>query len=81
MIRGDIMRPYSYFDRDGLVDINSVHIGPELPQQQRIESYLAQIKNPHRFLVGDCIVNLRFDENGGALRDRLKNYFISLKNA
>jgi len=81
MIRGVIMRPYSYFDRADLVDINSVHIDPELPQQERIESYLTQIKNPHRFLVGDCIVNLRFEEGGAALRDRLKNYFISLKNA
>ena len=72
---------YSHYDRADLVDIKTVHIDPELSQQERIEGYLAQIKNPHRFLVGDCIVNLRFEEDGAALRDRLKNYFISLKNA
>ena len=81
MFRGGIMPIYSYYDRADLVDIKTVHIDPELPQQERIESYLTQIKNPHRFLVGDCIVNLRFDPDAGALRDRLKNYFISLKNA
>jgi len=71
---------YSQFDRDGLVDIKTVHVDPELPQRERIESYLVQIRNPHRFLVGDCIVNLRFEEGGAALRDRLKNYFQSLKS-
>jgi len=75
------MSKYSQVDRADLVDIKTVHIDPELPQQERIESYLAQIKNPHRFLVGDCIVNLRFEEGGATLCDRLKNYFISMKNA
>ena len=70
----------SNFDKTELVDIKTVHIDPSLPQQERIESYLAQIKNPQRFLVGDCIVNLRFEEGGAALRDRLKSYFQSLKN-
>jgi len=66
-------------DRSQLVDINTVKIDPNLPADQRMEQYLEQIKNPYCFLCGDSIVRLKFHEEGGELKDRLKNFFINTK--
>ena len=68
-------------DRSQLVDISTVHIDQSLPAAQRMESYLAQIKNPYCFLCGDSVVRVRFREEGGDLKQRLKNFFISTKQS
>jgi len=37
---------------EGLVDIRDVVIDRDLPKEERIKSYLQQIKNPYCFKVG-----------------------------
>jgi hypothetical protein len=68
-------------DRSELVDIHTIIIDKKLPAAQRMEQYLAQIKNPYCFLCGDSVVRLKFHEDGGELKDRLRNFFISCKQA
>ena len=68
-------------DRSQLVDINAVKIDPNLSVAQRMEQYLGQVKNPYCFLCGDSVVRLKFHEEGGELKDHLKNFFISCKQA
>ena len=67
--------------RENLVDIQTVHVDPALSAIQRAEQYLRQIRNPYCFLCGDSVVRVRFAQDGGELKDRLKNYFISCKQA
>lgn len=68
-------------DRSQLVDIQTIKLDKNLPAAQRAEQYLSQIKNPHCFLCGDSVVRLKFHEEGGELKDRLRNFFISCKQA
>lgn len=66
-------------DRTGLVDIRSIRIDTNLPPEQRIANYLEQVKNPYCFLCGDTAVRVRFDPMGDELKNKLKNFLISLK--
>ncbi len=52
-----------------LVDIRNIHIDTALPQQERIRSFIEQVKDPYRFRVGDVVVNVSYT-GGGTLNDR-----------
>ena len=60
-----------------LADIREVEINPALPQEERMKSYLRQIKNPRLYRCGDMIVRVSFAETGATLGDRLKQYLLS----
>jgi hypothetical protein len=77
----DAMRNATEVDRANLVDIHTIQINKNLPAAQRAEQYLGQIRNPYCFTCGESVVRLRFNDEGGDLRSRLKNYFISCKKA
>ena len=66
-------------DKNTLVDIQTVKIDPLQSSLDRMENYLAQIKNPYCFLCDNSIVKVRFQPDGAELTTRLKNYFIGLK--
>lgn len=58
--------------RDNLVDIREVSVEKELPKEQRIESFVRQIRNPYRFRCGDFVVNASFSSSGLTLEECLK---------
>lgn len=58
--------------RDNLVDIRDVTVEKDLPKEQRIESFVRQIKNPYRFRCGDFVVNASFSSSGITLEECLK---------
>ena len=58
--------------RDALVDIREVSVEKDLPKEQRIESFVRQIKNPYRFRCGDFVVNASFSSSGLSLEECLK---------
>ena len=58
--------------RDNLVDIREVSVEKDLPKEQRIESFVRQIKNPYRFRCGDFVVNASFSSSGMTLEECLK---------
>ena len=60
-------------DLDTLVDIRDVAIDETLPADQRMKSYITQIKNPYCFRYGNTVVKLSFTENGGTLQEKLEN--------
>jgi hypothetical protein len=60
-----------------LADIRDVVIDPSLPQEERMQSYLKQIKNPYLYRCGDMIVRVSYANNGYTLGDRLKQYLLS----
>lgn len=59
-------------DGEPLVDIREITIDPSLPKEERIASFVEQIRNPYRFRCGDFIVNASFPENGPTIEDCLK---------
>lgn len=47
---------------------------------QRLESYLAQAGSPYCFRVGDTPVRISFQSCEETLEQKIKSYFLGLKN-
>ena len=56
-------------DKSQLVDLNTVHIDPSLPVQERILSYLKQVKNPYCVRVGNFAVKVNYKEDGPSFEE------------
>ena len=61
-------------DPKTLVDIRDVEIDQSLPQEERIRSYVQQIRNPYVFKCGEVIVKTVFAESGSSLDECLERY-------
>ena len=70
---------YGAANKDELVDIETVHIDPDLPPAERLLTYLEQIKNPYCFRCGDTAVRISFAADGDNLQNILKRHFASVK--
>jgi len=57
--------------RDDLVDIRDVVIDQDASKEERIKSFLRQIKNPYCFKVGNVVVKTTFADTDVTLDDRL----------
>ena len=65
-------------DKDALVDIRDVKIDRTLPKEERIRSFVEQIKNPYCFKVGEVAVKMTFADTEATLEDRMEHYLRSL---
>ena len=61
---------------EDLADICDVVIDTSLPREERIKSYLEQIKNPYCYRCGDMIVRVSFADTEYTLEDRIKQYLM-----
>ena len=57
-------------DIDSLVDIRNVNIEMELTREERVKSFVDQIKDPYCFKVGTVVVNVSYSDSGATLNDR-----------
>lgn len=58
-------------DKDNLVDLNSVTIDETLPVAERVASFVAQIKNPYCFRIGDVKVKVVYKDDGPTFQQNL----------
>ena len=65
-------------DISELVDIDTVHVDIDLPIEERIKQYVAQVKNPYRFRAGGLIVNIEHLNNGLTLESAFSSYLDDL---
>jgi len=61
-----------------LVDIRDVAIDETLPIEERMKSYVEQIKNPYMFKVGDTIVRVSYANTQETLNDNFVNLLASM---
>ena len=61
-------------NRNELVDIRMVKIDQELPQEERIKSFLEQIKNPYCFRCGDIVVKTSFPDTEVTMEECMEHY-------
>lgn len=59
-------------EKEALVDIRSVSVSKELPQDKRKMDFVRQIKNPYRFRCGNFIINACFSSDGVTIEERLQ---------
>ena len=65
--------------QNGLVPAENIVLDPFSPAEQRMCSFLEQVKNPYCFLCGETAVKVCFSQNGESLGSKLKRYFLGLK--
>ena len=63
---------------DSLVDIRDVKIDRSLPIEERMKSYVEQIKNPYLFKVGNTIVRVSYANTTQTINDNFINLLMSL---
>lgn len=61
-----------------LVDIRDVEIDKTLPIEERMKSYVEQIKNPYMFKVGETIVRVSYANTQETLNDNFVNLLASM---
>lgn len=62
-----------------LRDIGTVKIDMDLPQSERLKSFVSQIGNPYCYLDGDIVVSIKYADTEISLQDRLKSYVSNLQ--
>ena len=68
-------------DRDiaELVDIRDINIDTSLPVEDRIKSYIEQVKDPYCFRVGDVKVRVAFSNTDRTLTDNFCDMLARMK--
>ena len=61
-----------------LVDIRNVKIDRNLPSDERIRSFIEQIKNPYCFKVGDTVVKVSFADTQNTITDNFINMIATM---
>ena len=64
--------------RESLVDISDVKIDRSKPVEERMKSYVEQIKNPYLFKVGNTIVRVSYANTQATINDNFVNLLASM---
>lgn len=65
-------------DLSDLVDIRDVKVDRSLPAEERVKSYVEQVKNPYCFRVGNVKVHVSFAAESRTLNDNFTDMIASL---
>mgnify|MGYP007089391886 FL=1 len=63
---------------DSLVDIRDVKIDRSMSVEDRMKSYVEQIKNPYMFKVGSTIVRVSYANTQATINDNFVNLLASM---
>ena len=63
---------------DSLVDIRDVKIDRSMSVEDRMNSYLEQIKNPYMFKVGNTVVRVSYANTQATINDNFVNLLASM---
>lgn len=63
---------------DSLVDIRDVKIDCSMSVEDRMKSYVEQIKNPYMFKVGNTVVRVSYANTQATINDNFVNLLASM---
>lgn len=63
---------------DSLVDIRDVKIDRSMSVEDRMKSYVEQIKNPYMFKVGNTVVRVSYANTQATINDNFVNLLGSM---
>ena len=63
---------------DSLVDIRDVKIDRSQPVEERMKSYVEQIKNPYLVKVGNTVVRVSYANTQATINDNFVNLLASM---
>ncbi len=65
-------------NRDELIDRNTVKIDPNASREERLKSYIQQIKNPYCYKDGKTVVKISFANTDTTMEDCIAHYLKGL---
>lgn len=63
---------------ESLVDIRDVKIDSSMPIEDRMKSYVTQIKNPYMFKVGATVVRVSYANTQATINDNFASLLASM---
>lgn len=63
---------------DSLVDIRDIKIDRSMSVEERMKSYVEQIKNPYMFKVGSTVVRVSYANTQATINDNFVNLLASM---
>lgn len=66
-------------DKDTLVDLRSVQIDASRPVQERLQSFLQQIRNPYCFRIGDIAVKVNYKSDGPSFQQNFEDILRTMQ--
>jgi hypothetical protein len=63
-------------DRDTLVDLQDIRINDKLSVDERIASFIEQIKNPYCFKVDGVVVKVAFSSGGKSFNEQFEQMIL-----
>jgi hypothetical protein len=63
---------------ENLVDITSIKIDTDLSKEEKITSFIEQIKNPYLFKCGKIVVQIGFADTNITLDERMETYLKTI---
>ena len=63
---------------DSLMDIRDVKIDRSMSVEDRMKSYVEQIKNPYMFKVGNTVVRVSYANTQATINDNFVNLLASM---
>lgn len=61
-----------------LVDIDTIKIRKELPEEERLKDFVEKIKNPFCFKCNGMVVKAVYNNNGETLEEKLVRLFLTM---
>ena len=61
-----------------LVDIRNVHVDSNQSTEERVKSFVEQIRDPYNFKVGNVVVHISYSDNEKSINDNFSNLLSSL---
>jgi hypothetical protein len=73
------MTQSNFSSRSGdLVDIRNVHVDSNQSTEERVKSFVEQIRDPYNFKVGNVVVHISYSDNEKSINDNFSNLLSSL---
>ena len=64
------MTQSNFSSRSGdLVDIRNVHVDSNQSTEERVKSFVEQIRDPYNFKVGNVVVHISYSDNEKSIND------------
>lgn len=63
-------------DRDALVDLQDISIDDKLSVDERIASFIEQIKNPYCFKVDGVVIKVAFSSEGKSFKEQFEQIIL-----
>lgn len=64
----------NHVNKSTLVDRSVVKVNPDVSREERISSYIEQIKNPYCYLDGNTVVKISFTNSDTTMEDCIASY-------